>query len=72
MIIRGLILALCFVLVSVSAFAGPDIATDIRNLETVRDSYKIPSVEIITQLDKLYAEQIDLIATAILAKGGTQ
>jgi len=62
-----LAIALCFALVSVSAFAGHD--ATISNLETVRDSYKIPPIEIIIQLDGLYAKQIDLIAAAISPNG---
>ena len=44
---------------------GSELQTTIRNLETLRDSQDPPRLDITTNLDKLYEQQIDLIGAAI-------
>lgn len=44
---------------------GKELQNTIRNLETIRDSQNPPSNDVLTKLDVLYEQQIDLIDAAI-------
>jgi phage-related minor tail protein len=44
---------------------GKELQQTIRNLEKIRDSKSPPSDDVLTKLDKLYEQQIDLIDAAI-------
>ncbi|MCP4344249.1 MAG: hypothetical protein GY795_01825 [Desulfobacterales bacterium] len=44
---------------------GKELQETIHNLEKIRDSQKVPSDDVLAELDKLYEQQIDLIDAAI-------
>ncbi|MDR4499108.1 MAG: hypothetical protein MRK02_14500 [Candidatus Scalindua sp.] len=44
---------------------GKELQETIRNLEKIRDSQSAPSDDVLSKLDKLYAQQIDLIDAEI-------
>lgn len=47
------------------ASLGKGLQETIHNLEKIRDSQKPPSDDVLSKLDKLYEQQIDLIDAAI-------